>query len=155
MLRKIKFALILAAIIIFAACNSDKWSNAVFVGKATLIRIDASSREEKVVSEKAMISFDIGNPLTIKFDDNSLLPGCELKALRGSDYYTDNLRINFETPTKICRGNFERNRADIPWGAGEVKDENGEIILTVKDYLPENEFPHYKYEFRGRRKGWF
>lgn len=61
-----------------------------------------------------MISFDIGDPLIIKFDDNSLLPGCELKALRGSDYYIGGLRINFETPTKICRGNFERNRADIP-----------------------------------------
>ena len=36
-----------------------------------------------------------------------------------------------------------------------VKEENGEIILTVKDYNSEDQFPHYKYEFRGRRKGWF
>jgi hypothetical protein len=153
----LKAGLILAATIIFAACNSDKWSNGDFVGKATLTRINASSREEKVEFDKA--SFSLTNAgagdMYIKFEDNSLIPGCELKALRSGDYYTGDLRINFEIPTKICRGNFERNREDIPWGIGEVKEENGEVILTVKDYNSEDQFPHYKYEFRGRRKGWF
>lgn len=159
MLRKIKFGLILVVVIIIAACSSDKWSNGDFVGKVTLTRINASYGSEKVESDNAKITLTNGSDVNIEFSDNSLMPGCVLKANRsgsgGDDYYTGSLSINFEIPPKICQGNFKQGNIDIPWGVGKVTESNGEIILKVKDYLPENESTHYEYEFRGRRKGWF
>ena len=153
---RFKMSLAILMLVVFAAaCSSNKWKEGDFAGKATLVTIDAGGREQKVESDKAGFNLSGISDLDLKFDAQSLLPNCVLRARRGSDYEPGPLFINFENPPKVCRAMVSQGGVEIPMGIGEVKEQDGEVVITVNDYKADNDYPHYRYEFRGKRKGWF
>lgn len=167
-MRKIKFALILAAFITLNACgNSYDWMNGEFEGTTKIMSIDGTTKLDTVSTGNGRINFKL--PLYARLGSNTPLPDCNVHFTFDNEdykYYLNEIGGEYQGEANGgggCKGFITPSGAsgvatNIEVYRGKMRREpDGEVIMNLEFRVKgaTGTGGQYEFEFRGRKKGWF